>query len=342
MDAGETTSESPGARAWRRLRTRRAAAFALAFLACVALASILAPLWPLPSPVTLHLAPQAAAPVAPWTEFGRGGFAPEYWELSAIDRALVSVRQQVFGDWQTAPWLGTDSKGRDLLSRILWGSRTSILAALAAAATSLVIGVSIGALAGLVGGWVDELLMRFVDVLYSLPFIFVVIFLITILDAWRGELDARFGIDRQTLFYVVIGAFYWLTMARVVRGQVLSLKQREFVQAARVLGASSARIIVVHILPNVAPVVIVYLTLTIPAVMLFEAFLSFLGLGIEPPKVSFGLLAVEGTEAINPLRLDWWLVVWPAAAMGSVLLALGILGDELRDALDPKLEERGA
>ncbi len=342
MDAGESTSESPGARAWRRLRSRRAAAFSLAFLACVALASVLAPLWPLPSPVTLHLAPQATAPVAPWTELGRHGFAPEYWELSAIDRALVSVRQQVFGDWQTAPWLGSDSKGRDLLSRILWGSRTSILAALAAAATSLVIGVSIGALAGLLGGWVDELLMRFVDVLYSLPFIFLVIFLITILDAWREELDARFGIDRETLFYVVIGAFYWLTMARVVRGQVLSLKRREFVQAARVLGASSARILAVHILPNVAPVVIVYLTLTIPAVMLFEAFLSFLGLGIEPPKVSFGLLAVEGTEAINPLRLDWWLVVWPAAAMGSVLLALGILGDELRDALDPKLAERGS
>ncbi len=317
----------------------RAAWISLAFLAAVLCASLLAPLWPLPSPVTLHLRPEAQAPVAPWIEFGRPGFEPEYWELSAVDRALVSVRQGIFGDWQTAPWLGTDSKGRDLLSRIVWGSRASILAALAAAATSLVIGVAIGAIAGLAGGWIDDLLMRFVDVLYSLPFIFLVIFLITILDAWRAELEARFGIDREALFYVVIGAFYWLTMARVVRGQVLALKRREFVQAARVLGASPARIFAVHILPNVTPVVIVYLTLTIPAVMLFEAFLSFLGLGIEPPKVSFGLLAVEGTEAINPLRLDWWLVAWPAAAMGSVLLALSILGDELRDALDPKLEK---
>lgn len=339
---GQRTSESPGARAWRRLRASRAAMLSLGFLVSVALASLLAPLWPVPSPVTLHLSTQPQAPIAPWTELGRSGFEPEYWELSAPDRALVRLRQSIFGDWQTAPWLGTDSKGRDLLARLLWGSRTSILAALAAAATSLAIGVTFGATAGLVGGWIDEVMMRLVDVLYSLPFIFLVIFLITVLNAWRAELEARFGLDREMLFYLVIGAFYWLTMARVVRGQVLSLKKREFIQAARVLGASTARILFVHILPNVLPVVIVYLTLMIPAVMLFEAFLSFLGLGIEPPKVSWGLLAVEGTEAINPLRLDWWLVVWPAATIGSVLLALNVLGDELRDALDPKLEGSGS
>jgi len=130
---------------------------------------------------------------------------------------------------------------------------------------------------------------------------------------------------------------YWLTMARVVRGQVLSLKNTEFVDAARVLGASTARIVFVHLVPNVLSIVIVYLTLTIPAVMLFEAFLSFLGLGVEPPKVSWGLLAVDGTEAINPVRTFWWLVAFPAAAMGSTLLALNVLGDGLRDALDPKL-----
>ena len=145
------------------------------------------------------------------------------------------------------------------------------------------------------------------------------------------------GIDREKIFFLVIGAIYWLTMARVVRGQVLSLKNTEFIEAARVIGASTTRILLSHVVPNVLSIVIVYLTLTIPAVMLFEAFLSFLGLGIEPPKVSWGLLAVDGTQAINPIKIYWWLVVFPAGAMGSTLLALNILGDGLRDALDPKL-----
>jgi oligopeptide transport system permease protein len=129
-------------------------------------------------------------------------------------------------------------------------------------------------------------------------------------------------------------------MARVVRGQVLALRNQEFVEAARVLGASTARIVFVHLVPNVLSIVIVYLTLTIPAVMLFEAFLSFLGLGIEPPKVSWGLLAVDGSEMVNPVRFYWWLVVFPAAAMGATLLALNLLGDGLRDALDPKMRGR--
>jgi oligopeptide transport system permease protein len=129
-------------------------------------------------------------------------------------------------------------------------------------------------------------------------------------------------------------------MARVVRGQVLALRHSEFIESARALGASTPRILFVHVVPNVMSIVIVYLTLSIPAVMLFEAFLSFLGLGIEPPKVSWGLLAVDGAEAINPIRIDWWLVVWPSVAMGSVLLALNVLGDGLRDALDPKLRSK--
>ena len=136
-----------------------------------------------------------------------------------------------------------------------------------------------------------------------------------------------------------LGAFTWLSMARVVRGQVLALKRREFVEAARVLGASRRRILLVHLLPNVLPVVLVYLTLTVPSVMLYEAFLSFLGLGIEPPKVSWGLLAVEGAEALTPLSFDWWLVLWPSLAIAATLLALNVLGDALRDALDPHLAE---
>ena len=258
------------------------------------------------------------------------------WELNALDRGLLSIRARVFGLWQTAPLLGTDAKGRDLLSRIVWGSRISIQVSLVATLFSLLIGVTYGSFAGLMGGWVDNLMMRIVDVLYAVPFIFVVIFLITLLNEYRTDL-ADIGIGRMTVFYVVIGAIYWLTMARVVRGQVLSLKHQEFIEAARVVGAGTARILFVHIVPNVLSIVIVYLTLTIPAVMLFEAFLSFLGLGVEPPQVSWGLLAVDGNEAISDVKIFWWVVVFPALAMGSSLLALNVLGDGLRDALDPKL-----
>ena len=268
---------------------------------------------------------------------GELAFEDGYWELSWLDRQLVSIRASIFGLWQTGNWMGTDSKGRDIMSRIVWGSRTSIIVALIATLCSLLIGVTYGSFSGLMGGRIDNFMMRVVDILYSLPFIFVVIFLITIINEYRTELEDSFGIDREVTFYLVIGAIYWLTMARVVRGQVLSLKNSEFIEAARVIGAPTSRILFAHIVPNVLSIVIVYLTLTIPAVMLFEAFLSFLGLGIEPPKVSWGILAVDGTEAINPIRIYWWLVVFPALAMGSTLLALNVLGDGLRDALDPKL-----
>jgi oligopeptide transport system permease protein len=206
---------------------------------------------------------------------------------------------------------------------------------------SLVIGVTYGAVSGYVGGWVDDLMMRFVDILYSLPFIFIVIFLISILseDVLKARL-AAWGIDRITIFYLVVGAIYWLTMARVVRGQVISLRNELFVEAARSVGASQPRIIVKHILPNLLSVVIVYLTLTIPRVMLFEAFLSFLGLGVEPPDVSWGLLANEGIKVITPIKIYWWLIVFPSLALGITLYALNFLGDGLRDALDPKLTAR--
>ncbi|MEQ8765680.1 MAG: ABC transporter permease [Planctomycetota bacterium] len=323
--------------AWRRLRSQKTSFACLLFLMLFGLGSLLAPILPLPSPVVLELENEYRPPAVDVTALFVPGFERNYWDLSWIDERLVDAREAIFGDWQTAHFLGTDGKGRDLLSRIIWGSRTSILVALAATLCSLIIGVTYGALAGLLGGRVDNWMMRFVDILYSIPFIFVVIFLITLLNEYRTELEDDYGIDRETVFYVVIGAIYWLTMARVVRGQVLSLRGSEFIEAARVLGASTPRILFIHLVPNVLSVVIVYLTLTIPAVMLFEAFLSFLGLGIEPPKVSWGLLAVEGTEGINPIKLDWWLVVFPAIAMGMTLLALNILGDGLRDALDPKL-----
>jgi oligopeptide transport system permease protein len=265
------------------------------------------------------------------------GFA----DLGPLSRWMVRTRYRLFGNWSVGPMAGRDEFGRDVLSRVFWGARISIIVGIVATLVSLSIGVTYGAIAGYVGGWVDDLMMRVVDVLYSIPFIFIVIFIMTILS--QDEIKARleeWGIGRITIFYFVVGAIYWLTMSRVVRGQVISLKNEPFVEAARAIGARRSRIIACHILPNLLSVVIVYLTLTIPRVMLFEAFLSFLGLGVEPPDVSWGLLANEGIKVITPIRIYWWLIVYPAAALGITLYALNFVGDGLRDALDPKLATR--
>jgi oligopeptide transport system permease protein len=262
-------------------------------------------------------------------------------DLGPLGRWLVRTRYRLFGQWTLGPVAGRDEFGRDVLSRVFWGARISIIVGIVATLVSLTIGVTYGALAGYVGGRFDELMMRFVDILYSIPFIFLVIFIITVLS--QDDIKARledWGIGRITIFYFVVGAVYWLTMSRVVRGQVISLRHEPFVEAARAVGASHLRIISQHILPNLLSVVIVYLTLTIPRVMLFEAFLSFLGLGVEPPDVSWGLLANEGIKVITPVRIYWWLIVYPSAALGITLYALNFLGDGLRDALDPKLAPR--
>ena len=217
--------------------------------------------------------------------------------------------------------LGTDALGRDLLARLCMGLRISLTIGIVATAVSLAIGVTWGAVAGYFGGPVDEVMMRIVDVLYSLPFIFFVIIMMVV-----------FG-SNFILIFVAIGAVEWLTMARIVRGQTLTLKQKEFVEAARAAGLSSAGIIFRHIVPNLLGPVVVYVTLTIPGVILAESTLSFLGLGVQPPLASLGTLLSTGASY---MELAPWLILFPALVMIATLMSLNFIGDGLRDALDPK------
>jgi oligopeptide transport system permease protein len=217
--------------------------------------------------------------------------------------------------------MGTDALGRDLLARLLIGLRVSLAIGLVATCVSLVIGVAWGAVAGFAGGRLDEAMMRIVDVLYSLPFIFFVILLMV-----------TFG-RNIVLIFVAIGAVEWLTMSRIVRGQTLALKQKEFVEAARAAGLGSAGVILRHIVPNLLGPVVVYVTLTIPAVILAESFLSFLGLGVQPPMASLGSLIAKGA---SDMELAPWLLIFPSAVMVATLMSFNFIGDGLRDALDPK------
>jgi oligopeptide transport system permease protein len=217
--------------------------------------------------------------------------------------------------------LGTDSLGRDLLARLLMGLGVSMAIGVVATLVSLVIGVAWGSVAGYVGGRTDEVMMRIVDTLYSLPFIFFVILLMV-----------TFG-RNILLIFVAIGAVEWLTMSRIVRGQTLSLKQKEFVEAARAAGVSQGAIIARHIVPNLLGVVVVYVTLTIPAVIIAESFLSFLGLGVQPPMASLGTLIAAGAQ---DMELAPWLLIFPSIVMIVTLMCFNFIGDGLRDAIDPK------
>ncbi len=271
--------------AWRRLRKNRLAVDAAVVLACMVVLAI----------------------ATPW-------ITPYSYEAQDLELGAAKPG---------APhWLGTDRLGRDLLTRILYGGRVSLMVGFAATAVSLLVGVLYGAIAGFLGGRIDSVMMRTVDILYTLPFTLFVIILMVF-----------FG-RNIVLLFVAIGAVQWLTMARIVRAQVMSLTQKEFVEATIAMGLTRRRILLKHLIPNALGPIIVYTTLTIPNVMLIEAFLSFLGLGVQPPMSSWGLLIKEGVETMEEYP---WLLIFPSIALSITLFSLNFLGDGLRDALDPRV-----
>ena len=216
-------------------------------------------------------------------------------------------------------WMGTDSLGRDLMARIFLGGRVSVAIGLFATAVGVLIGVAYGATSAFAGGKIDLVMMRFVDVMYGLPHMVIIIVVMAFLDT-----------KNMVIVFSVLGLFGWLTMARIVRGQVLSLREREFVEAARGLGVRTPSIILRHMVPNILGPVIVYATLSVPAMILQESFLAFLGLGVSEPETSWGVLIKEGADALD----YWWIVTFPGAAMATTLFCLNSIGDGLRDAFD--------
>jgi oligopeptide transport system permease protein len=280
--------------AWQRLTKNRAAMASIAVLALVALTAIFAPL----------LSSYRYDEI----NYDLITCAPGWWPGTAACTAPGHI-------------FGTDAVGRDLFVRVLYGARMSLAVGLVATLVSLLIGVAYGATAGYLGGRIDGLMMRLVDILYSLPFIFFVIILMVVFDR------------NLILLFVAIGAVEWLTMARIVRGQTISLKQKEFVEAARAAGVSGGGIIFRHIIPNAVGPVVVYVTLTVPGVILTESFLSFLGLGVQEPLTSWGTLISDGAAQMQTAP---WTLVFPALFMAVTLFCFNFIGDGLRDALDPR------
>jgi len=284
-----TASDGFWREAWRRLREHRAAMVAAAVLVVIVLLALVGPL------------------------ASRYSIDQVDWSLSPLSSPPSLANGH---------WFGTDANGRDLFVRVWHGTRISLLVALLATAVSIVIGVVWGATAGYLGGRADTWMMRFVDVLYALPYMFFVIILTVV-----------FG-RSLSLIFIAIGAIGWLTMARIVRGQALALRHREFVEAAIVLGQPTHRVLARHIVPNVIGTVVVYATLTVPQVILFESFLSFLGLGVQEPLTSLGRLVADGALQ---MEVAPWQLLAPAAVLAALMLCLNFLGDGLRDALDPRL-----
>jgi oligopeptide transport system permease protein len=292
--------------AWRRLLKNKLAVFGLIVVVLITISSLLGP-----------------------TVIKRAtGFAPDY--IPTNDTRLIKSFPPFTGPDGEFSWthpMGTDNAGRDQLARVLQGGQISLFVGIISTLVSLLIGVSYGAIAGYVGGRIDNIMMRLVDILYSLPYVIVVIVLLSMFRSQtaRGQL---------ILLFIALGSVSWLTMARIVRGQVLSLKNQEFVVAAKATGVSTPRIIFRHLVPNTLGPVIVYATLTIPQIMLTEAFLSFLGFGVQAPLASWGSLASDG---IQNIAIFPWQLIFPGVTMALTLFSLNFLGDGLRDALDPQM-----
>jgi oligopeptide transport system permease protein len=304
---------SPGQQTWRRFKKNRAAVLSAWYLAFLLVAIVA---WP----IVLKISNATFAQIHNPDQLSDAQFLPPDAQY----------------------WFGTDVHGRDLFSRVIFGAQISLLVGVVGTLVSLVIGVLWGASAGYFGGRTDAVLMRIVDVLYSLPTIIFIIVLLTTL----GEIIKQSHVVQNSpalenglriiLLFVGLGAVSWLTMARIVRGQVLSLRTRAFVEASRALGAKPHWILARHIIPNIFGIVITYLALTMPAIILYESFLSFLGLGIQAPMASWGTLISDGVANINPIRIYWWLIVFPGGVLVTTLLAMNFLGDGLRDAWDVK------
>lgn len=293
--------------AWRRLLRNRLAVFGMIVVGIITIASVFGPF--LIKALT--------------------GVTPDYIPSDVGLLRSIPPLQAPDGSFSWLHPMGTDNQGRDLLARVLQGGQISLMVGIISTLVSLLIGVSYGAIAGYLGGRIDNLMMRVVDVLYSLPYIIIVIVLLSV---FRSQ-NAR---GQMILLFVALGSVSWLTMARIVRGQVLSLKNQEFVLAAGATGVSTPRIIFRHIVPNTLGPVIVYATLTIPTVMLTEAFLSFLGFGVQAPLASWGSLATDGIQNIGIFP---WQMVFPGVTMALTLVSLNFLGDGLRDALDPQMRK---
>lgn len=246
-------------------------------------------------------------------------FGPFFLQYDFSDTDWGSIYQPP--SFKTGHYLGTDGNGRDLLVRILHGGRLSLSIGLIATFVSVFIGVIYGTIAGFFGGKLDIFMMRIVEILYAMPYLIFVIILMVV-----------FGRNIYFLF-IAIGAVEWLTMARIVRGQTISLKEKEFVETSKALGQSNLLIIIKHIIPNLAGPIIVYITLMVPSVIILESFLSFLGLGVQEPLTSWGVLISEGSRE---METAWWLLIFPGSFMVITLASLNFIGDGLRDAIDPK------